>query len=239
MYIALCDDHAQELKQIAGIMEAYASERRIHVRVRCFTDAEDMLLAAREERFTHYFLDIIMPCMDGIAAARQIRSFDEEAKLVFLTASNEYSYQSYRVRAADYLLKPIESAQLYELLDRLQAEHARTEAGICVQSGRSLFRIPYARLSHLEINQKKLYFHMADGQIRKIPGTMAEYEDELLSRPEFIRIHRSYIVNLDQISVLEPDGCITLSGKNLPVSRLLYKHVRAQYMQRLFGEAEV
>ena len=112
------------------------------------------------------------------------------------------------------------------------------EEYICIQNGRSIHRIPYAQLSHVEINQKHLYFHLANGQLRQISGTMAEYEQELLSRSDFVKIHRSYVVNLRQISVLSPEGCIMFSGKNLPVSRLLYNQVHRQYIAQLFGDEE-
>lgn len=108
--------------------------------------------------------------MDGMAAAKEIRAFDSEAKLVFLTSFSEYAYQSYRVRAYDYLLKPVQKETLTELLDRMRAEEAEAEACIDIQNGRSVFRIPCARLACLEVNQKKLFFYLTDGQVRTIPG---------------------------------------------------------------------
>ena len=238
MYIAICDDDASVLAQLANAVESYAAERAPAIHLKLFSDAAVMLEAARAEHFSHYFLDIMMPGMDGIAAAQAIRTFDADAALVFLTSSNEFAWQSYQVRACDYLLKPVTEAQLFTLLDRLREKDESAEEHICIQNGRSVYRIPFAQLSHVEVNQKRLYFHMADGQLRQIPGTMAEYEQELLSRPEFIKIHRSYIVNLRQISILSPEGCIMFSGKNLPVSRLLYNQVHRQYIAQLFGDRE-
>jgi len=57
-----------------------------------------------------------------------------------------------------------------------------------------------------------------------------------LSRPEFIQIHRSYIVNMHQISEISAAGIRTFSGKNLPISRLLYPQVQQAYMKLLFSE---
>ena len=239
MFIAVCDDDAQARRQIAYILDAYAGACHQLLHYQLFENAEDMLRAAGTERFTHYFLDVMMPGMDGMAAAKEIRAFDSEAKLVFLTSFSEYAYQSYRVRAYDYLLKPVQRETLTELLDRMRAEEAEAEARIDVQCGRSIFRIPCARLACLEVNQKKLFFYLTDGQVRTIPGTIAGFEAELLARPEFVKIHRSYIVNLNQISELSPEGCILFSGKNLPVSRLLYPQVRRAYMAHLFGDVGV
>ena len=239
LVIAVCDDDVRALKRMAGVLEEYAAACRLPLRYQLFENAEDMLRSARTERFTHYFLDVMMPRMDGITAAQEIRDFDPDAKLVFLTSFSEYAYQSYRVRAYDYLLKPVEPQTLTELLDRLQAEEEAAEECIDVQNGRSAFRIPLVRLAYLEVNQKKLFFYLTDGQIRQTPGTITRIEADLRIRPDFVKIHRSYIVNLNQISELSPEGCILFSGKNLPVSRLLYPQVRKAYMAHLFGDKGV
>jgi len=236
MYIAICDDNQQELKRIAGIVEKHAGSYPL--RFQLFSNAEAMLKAAETEHFTHYFLDIMMPCMDGITAAQEIRSFDTDAQLVFLTSFKEYAYQSYRVKAYDYLLKPVDSQQLHALLQQLHHMENASEASLLIPKGRSFFRISPNRLAYLEVSRKKLHFHMTDGQILQAAGTLAEFEPELLSRPGFVKIHRSYIVNLHHISVLSPAGCIMQGGQNLPVSRLLYNQVRQRYMAHLFEETE-
>lgn len=238
MKIAICDDNFHELKKIVEVIESFASQSVLPVSLRTFTDAEAMLSAARKELFTHYFLDIMMPGMDGISAAHEIRSFDTDAKLIFLTSSTEYAYRSYRVKAYDYLLKPVQVEEMTRLLMQLQAQEESIQDCLSIQSGRSIFRIPFARLSFLEVNQKHLYFFMTDGCVRQMPGAMSEFEEQLLSRPGFAKIHRSYIVNLQHVSSLSPKGCVMFGGKNLPVSRFLYNDIQKQYMNYLFDDRE-
>lgn len=235
MYIAICDDHPLELKKITGIVADYAAGSRLPVRYRAFSHAEAMLAAAREEPFTHYFLDIMMPGLDGMAAAEEIRTFDTEARLIFLTGSRDYAYQSYRVRAYDYLLKPVQREKVFSLLRQLEALEESTQDCLSIHSGRGLFRIPFARLSYLEINQKQLYFCMADGEVLRVTGSLADFEAQLLAHPGFVKIHRSYIVNLMHVSVLSGKGCRMFGGADLPVSRLLYHDVQTVYMGYLFA----
>jgi len=234
MFIAVCDDNPHDLRQTEEILAQYAASCSAPFRYRLFDNAEQMLRAAKTERFSHYLLDVVMPGLDGMAAAQEIRHFDTDAKLVFLTSFREYAYEGYQVRACDYLLKPVQPNQLLPLLARFREEESSLDECLCIQDGRRLFRIPFSRLSYLEINQKKLYFFMTDGEIHRIPGSMAEYEKLLLARSEFVKIHRSYIVNLNQIASLSPDGCKMFSGKNLPVSRLLYHQVQSRFMAHLF-----
>ena len=238
MYIAICDDDPQLLEQLAAAIDEYAFSRRLPLEYLLFDDAEAMLQSAAVRPFTHYFLDVMMPRMDGITAAQEIRSFDEHARLIFLSSFREYAYQAFRVRACDYLLKPVQPEELVAVLDRLEAEELSAQAYIAIQNGRSIFRLPFDRLAYLEVCQKKLHFHLTDGQIRQIPGTISSVEAELLAQPDFIKIHRSYIVNLRHISSLSPEGCVLTSGDNLPISRLLYQQVRRQYIAYLFDDAE-
>ena len=239
MYIAICDDHPQELKKMAAVMDRFSQETGQPVRHQLFSDPEELLTAAKALRFSHYFLDVMMPSMDGITVAQEIRIFDQEAKIVFTTSFKEYAYQSYRVKASDYLLKPVREEQLLELLRQFHRQASADDDCLSVQTGRGFFRVPFSQLSFLEVYQKKLYFHTKDQQVRTAAGAMAEYEQALMARPEFVKIHRSYIVNLSQVSSLSAEGCLLFTGENLPISRLLFHQVRERYMRHLFSHEEV
>ena len=106
MYIAICDDQEKELAALESLLSAWQKERQHPVRVKIFRNAVDLLDAARRENFTLYLLDVLMPGMNGMVAAREIRQFDAAAELVFLTATPTFAYESYSVHALEYLLKP-------------------------------------------------------------------------------------------------------------------------------------
>ena len=97
-------------------------------------------------------------------------------------------------------------------------------------------RILFSKLGFVEIMHKKLYFHLVDGEIQEVSSSLAAVEDELLARSEFVKVHRSYIVNLWQVGELRPKELITYTGKTVPISRLLYGKVREAYMKHLFLE---
>ena len=167
MHIAICDDNPRDLKQIACILDRHTDTGKYPLHYERFSDAEQLLEAAKARHFTHYFLDIVMPGIDGISLAQEIRSFDDSAKIIFLTSSTEYAYQSYRVKAYDYLLKPVNEDELLVLLKQLQAQDENDAHSICLQNGRSLLRLPLSQLSHMEVSQKRLYFHMTNSCFQK------------------------------------------------------------------------
>ena len=238
MYIAVCDDQAEELDIVMELLRQWQAERRCAVRCRAFRSAAELLDAARTEHFTLYLLDVIMPVVDGMAAARELRGFDAAADIVFLTSSAGFAYESYGVKALEYLLKPVRAKTLFPVLDQLWLREQRPRASLTVKTGGTLIQIPFSKLSYVEVNGKHLYFNLTDGQVRQTAGTLRDYEALLLAREEFMRIHRSYIVNMLQIEELSPAGVRTFSGKSLPVSRLLYPQLQKDYMKLLFAERE-
>lgn len=238
MYIAVCDDQAEELETVTELLRQWQEQRRCPLHFQTFRSAAQLLDAARRERFTLYLLDVMMPGMDGMDAARELRSFDEAAELVFLTSSPGFAYESYGVKAMEYLLKPIRAQTLHPILDQLWLREQRPQDSLTLKTGGTLIRIPFSQLAFVEVNGKHLYFNLADGQVRQTAGSLREYETALLAREEFTRIHRSYIVNMLQIAELSPAGVRTFSGKSLPVSRLLYPQLQKDYMKLLFSERE-
>lgn len=238
MYIAICDDQAEELDAVRNLLQVWQEEHHTSFKIKEFSNAVELLASAEGNRFNLYFLDVMMPGMDGLAAAREIRRFDDTANIVFLTSSPGFAYESYRVRAYDYLLKPVQAQTLFPVLDRLFRESQDTQDGFSIKAGSTLIRILYSQLAYVEVNGKHLYFNLSDGTTYKLFGNLNEYEPLLLSRPEFMHIHRSYIVNLLAAAELSPSGLRTFSGKDLPISRKLFPDVQKKYMSLYFSEQE-
>ena len=238
VYIAVCDDQIEELEKLTGLLEAWRTDRKANVRYQTFRSAAELLDAAQREGFTLYLLDVLMPGMSGMEAAREIRAFDAAAEVVFLTTSPGFAYESYGVRALEYLLKPISGKLLFPVLDKLSLREQRPQDGLTLKAGATLVRVPFSQLAYVEVSGKHLYFNLTDGQVREVVGSLKDYEPLLLARPEFMRIHRSYIVNMLQIDELSPAGVHTFSGANLPASRLLYPQLQKDYMKLLFAKRD-
>lgn len=238
MYIAVCDDQIEELDLLVDLLHQWQRMHRTQVRFKIFRSAAELLDAAEKEFFTLYLLDVMMPGTDGMTAAREIRRFDDAAEIVFLTSSPGFAYESYAVRALDYLLKPVSGKLLFPILDRLYLRDQKPSEGLTVKCGATLIRIPFSRLTYVEVNGKHIYFNLTDGSVREVFGTLHEYEPMLLSRPEFMRTHRSYIVNMFQVAELSQSGVQTFSGRNLPVSRRIFSQLQKDYMKLMFSHGE-
>lgn len=234
MYLAVCDDKKEELDATLSLLDIWQAKHNVSLHYQAFQSAVELLEVAQQERFTLYLLDVMMPGMDGLECAREIRRFDDVAELVFLSTSPGFAYESYGVRALNYLLKPVEQEKLFALLDQLFLREQKPLEALTLKTGTTIVRVPYAHISYVEVIGKHLYFHLIDGDVREVTGTLKDYEALLLPRPEFMRVHRSYIVNMLQVEELSSSGLKTFQGNSLPVSRLAYPQLQQDYMALLF-----
>lgn len=236
--IAVCDDDNGELSHVTALLQQYQARNRLAVRIDAFLSAMELMDALRTTNYQLLLLDILMPGFTGIQAAREIRTFDSETKIVFLTSSPEFAVESYCVDAFYYLLKPIREDDLFPVLDRLLQQFRRAEDTLLLTMPSGVLRLPYSRIEVLEVNSKRLLFYLNDGSVREIPGTLTQYEPQLLARREFVKVHRSYLVNMDYIQHLKGTELITYSGVRVPISRLLSNQVRKDYMDFLFQKED-
>ena len=236
MYIAICDDQINELERVVNLLHMWEKEHNTTLRFKTFQSAAEMLDAAASEKdpFSLYLLDVMMPRTNGIAVAREIRSFDEAADIVFFTTSPEFAYASYDVRALNYLLKPVQPEKLFPILDRLSLQESNPQEDLLLKSGATLTRVPFSQIVYVEVMNKSLYYHLTDKTVKHVSGALRECEPVLLSRPEFKRIHRSYIVNLTKVIELSPTAAKTVLGTELPISRGLHQQLQNDYVKLLF-----
>ena len=237
MRIAACDDNALDLAALENALKRYCAARE-DVSFSLFSNATDLLCRMETQEFDVLLLDILMPGLTGMEAAGEIRRFSDKAELIFLTSSAEYAVDSYKVRAYYYLMKPVNREELFPVLDRLY-EHLRTpEDMLHLKTAQRVLSIPYSRIEAVEVMDKTLFFHLTDGTSTDARLPLSECEPRLLGRPEFIKTHRSYVVNLNRMRELSASEFTTLSGRRIPVARGHLKSVREAYVRHLFAVGE-
>ncbi len=191
------------------------------------------------------FLDIQMPKLSGFEVLELI---DSRAAVVFVTAYDEYALRAFDVHAVDYLLKPVEPARLAEAIDRASGRLASGAAAPDAPAledaarppGRPLERVLIreegkvhvlraARIDFVEARDDYLSF-ASEGRRFLKQQTLADLEARL-DPGRFVRIHRSYLLNVDRIARLElynKDSWIAIlqDGTRLPVSRAGHARLR-------------
>ena len=118
--IAICDDNIDELSNMIRLIDQYKSSKHLNCQYAAFQNGFELISALEKgKRFSIYCLDIIMPSYTGIAVAKEIRGFDKNAPILFFTSSTEFAFESYSVKAINYVLKPISKEKLFFTLDEV------------------------------------------------------------------------------------------------------------------------
>ena len=211
MQLIFCDDTQTELELLKQCSERYAAKRNVPLQCRYVQSGKELIDIYTPGCCDAVFLDIIMPESNGISVAKAIRNIDKNVKILFLTHSPEFALDSYEVKAFDYILKSKLSERFFEVLDEIAASEPKRTDDLFIKTHTGAARLPFNTISYVEVQQKKLYFHLTDGTVREINASLKEYEDRLLSYYGFQKVHRSYIVNLDSMMELTAKDFITCS----------------------------
>ena len=175
------------------------------------------------------FLDINMTEISGIAFAKSI---NKNIKIIFTTAYRDYAVEGFNLQAVDYLLKPISFERLLQAINRYfevntqqtetQSQPSETNDFIFVRSDRRMLKITFKDIIFIESLSDYLKIHLKDQSI--ITRETISAIEAKLPQKDFLRIHRSYIVNLASIESFTNEEMI-VNGKALTISRSYKKDV--------------
>ena len=234
--IAVCDDTNSFLIDTQDLIRQWPN-RPAGLYISCFSDADSLIEAHKEEPFDIIFLDVVMPLLNGIEAAREVRRFDRTVKIVFLSVSPEFAVDSYTVKADNYLLKPVNPQRLFSCLDELQEEMQQHEKSMTIKSTTAVHRVRLQDLEYLESQGKLVIFNLTGGLTVHGTEPLYAYEKNLLLEDGFFKCHRSYLVNIHKIKTYTAKEITMTSGSRIPISRSCHKEFEAAYFATLFGKA--
>ena len=223
-----------------GLRRDLAADAAIEVVGEC-ADGFEAVRAATELKPDVVLLDIQMPRLDGFDV---LELLDPEIAVIFVTAHDDQAVRAFEVNAVDYLLKPVDPERLGQALERARERRRRREpmpvaalaaasrpAGVplgrvLVRDGARVHVIPVETIDYIEAQDDYIALHAA-GRSHLKQQTIASIELRL-DPARFIRIHRSYILNLDRLARIEliaKDSRIAIlhDGTQLPVSRAGHK----------------
>ena len=118
MKVAICDDQECFLEDTHRLLDQWGHENNIPMNVAEFSNGDDLIRAQQEQSMDLIILDVIMPLLNGIDTAKEVRVCDAKVPIIFLTSSREYAVDSYDVRAFHYLMKPLKESAFFSVMDR-------------------------------------------------------------------------------------------------------------------------
>ena len=199
----IVDDEAPARSELRYLLSAHP---RVDVVGEAASAAEALALA-RALRYDVVFLDVEMPGLSGLEAARLVRDRAERPELVFVTAHEQYAVAAFAVEAFDYLLKPVDPERLTRTVERLEQRSAppaaRVEKIPVVSAGRTVL-LDYDAVCFVRADGDYCRVHTYD---RSYLCTQSLRELELrLPSSRFARVHRSHLVNLAHVAAVKRAG---------------------------------
>lgn len=242
MRIAICDDDAADCASIIRMVDSFcAGHPGLNIQPAVFQTGNALLCAARQQPFDLYILDIILPGLTGLALAEELTRMQGTPNIVFLTHSEEYALDAFRVWAKGYLTKPVDPTAFHRALEQaLIPPQSAAEPRICLPlPGREML-LPLSSISYVENGDHVACYHLTDGQAfrtRTLRQPFAQIIAPLLEDPRFFQPHRSFLVNAEQVVTLSTkERTLTLrTGDVIPIAKSQLLQVRGKFMDFLSG----
>jgi two-component system, LytTR family, response regulator len=244
--VLIVDDEAPARALIRELLSA-------HDDVEIVGEAKDGLEAVRQARDLKpdlIFLDVEMPKLSGIEALELI---EPAAAVIFVTAYDEYAVKAFEVNAVDYLLKPLSASRFADALTRARGRFGTTGSTAATEIARAI-RPPGTFLNRIVVRDGARVELVAVGDLDYVKGQADYIElfvasrsllkqqtlqslEESLDPQRFVRIHRSYIVNLSRVRWVEPytessKVVVLEGGRKLPLSRAGETRLKAIFGDR-------
>lgn len=228
--ILLCDDDKTFLQRLADVITSQPLPKGISANViKCSNPTS--ITERQLSQFQIMFLDIDMEERSGMDIARHVRELHLSTTIIFVTNYPQFSLEGYEVRAFRYLLKQELEQKLPIYYRDALAELPHRSKDLCFSVKNGSFRVPYSDIIYLESSQRVIYLYtvrpLQDGD--HFYGKMEDLTKEL--EPEgFLRIQKSYLVNMAYIKKLNYDLVVLSNGKELTVSQKRYAQIKIQYL---------
>lgn len=206
----------------AELLASYARKTLFLNLIGVFNSAVEGIKVIRENRVDLIFLDIQMPELSGLEFAKIL---PKETKIIFTTAFSQYAVDGYKANAVDYLMKPVSYDDFLAGANRAlecfrsvrQSENASDDRFIFVKSEYKLVKIMFDDILYIEGLKDYVKIYLTDGRDPVMSLMNMKKIEESLPKPEFMRIHRSYIVHMRKIEGIDRFR-VVIGNAILPIS---------------------
>lgn len=229
--IFICDDNQEFLNHISGKIYKISINNNLNVEIKKYLNGNNMLfdLEYYSENVDIFFIDILMEGLTGIDVSKKIREYNLDAQIIFISSSKSYVFDALDVMPLHYLIKSEINDDIIEriLMKAVKLASKNRMRGIIYKVGRSQKFIKNDNIIFFEINNRVVSINCVD-RVEKFYSSMENLES-IIDKNEFIRIHRSYIVNITKINCITKKNVVCIDGSNIPIGNKYSENLKEKY----------
>lgn len=234
MRICLVDDDYTQLDYLKLIIEKWADKHNINVNLNFYHSSEEMIFENNDSYpFDLIVLDIQMGNMNGIELAKRIRETDKTITISFISGIADFVFDGYEVQAIRYILKPVKDKQIYELLNYVSTNIMKEKKYLIISISGEKKKINHEDIIYFESMGHYVILHLQNEEYDYKYNISDLYSD--LENTDFIKTHRSYIVNARFIEKISKNECELVNDIKVPLSRNSYKSVNEKFISYYKG----
>lgn len=228
--VCICED--EEINQILlnDIIKYYCKSKHLEFDIIKYFSGNALLDDFKESLVYPdiLFMDIDLQDTNGFTVCQTLRKANYKGIIIFITESPEYAVQGYKVDARGYLLKPFDVQEICQTFDRILGNNGKIAYTIKVYN--QIIRIPLHEIYYIESQNTRCIIHCNGNITYTIYKKLSEVEEEIDST-QFLRCHRSYLVNMDAIKMADATSFILHSGDTVPIKAKESKPIKDKYIQ--------
>ena len=227
--IAICEDEKIIRGNLCELCRDICSKLSIDCNIFLFENSETFWDEfSKGTRYDLLLLDVMMEKTNGMELAKNVREFDVDTTIIFITSNSDFALQGYDVKAMHYLIKPPDS----DVLEKLIASdyQRRYKSNFLVfKSGNQILRIPIREIIYLETVGRKVEITLNNGKV-DYPGKLSDLID---GKEHLIRCHKAFALNITAIRELTRTDAISYNKMAIPVSRTFIKAVQQALLKQI------
>lgn len=236
LQIAICDNEQKELDLLVPMLQKYAAAGHA-AGWRCFTDPAELLQNLQQgARYDAVLLDILMPGITGIDLGGYLREHCPDTVILYTTSSPDFTREAFQNHALRYLLKPVQQEELFSALDLAYSLYEARQEPILIKTVTGVVTTTPDRIVLAENTGRAVRYLLADGTSLQTISRRTRLDETvapLPERPEFIKPHNSFWVNMTYIRELRKDDLVLDNGMLVPISRSRQKEAQHSYLKFL------
>lgn len=231
LQIAICDDESFYREKLHKLVKEYLEIRQLNYSVRFFPSGEDFLAQSKNNmKYDIVFMDISMGGLDGIETAMKMRSYHSSTCLVFVTAFIDYALEGYKANAIRYILKDSLDVSVPECMDAILKKIYTAQISFSFTEGeRNLYT---DNILYVESRiHKSIFYYMDTAMVNYQLYSKLDIIEQKLAGYGFLRIHKSYLVNMRHIQKINNYVACLDTGTELPIPRSRFQFVKESFVE--------